>query len=319
MDEQVMNLRDIPVYPYSGLYARFAGEQEQLRESNRANRECGNAIDAAIDAAWDGMHLPPEAGAALMERFGPERLGYVLADTIQQRSNDTRFSMKNRKWAQNFPMLVSQENRWELGPKCHSAKLDGLITQLRPELEQAPELAARTEILKNIPLYQNSMQYAEGHGEAAQYAVSHEANMVCKEAIRAAIASSHDGYVLKDSGAKNVVERFGFDRIFFVLAATVRYYEWDQRISRDNINWAQTRPSFEDKGTTGRDFTQDYLVHSHPGLLDLFLKQVREQYARSREQNREESQKTSIREQLAAKPPEREASAPKPRGKEVSL
>lgn len=193
MDEKLKNMRNTPVYPYSAAYARFAGELELFRKSKQANQECGRAIDAAIDAAWDGMRLPPEAGAALMERFGPERLGYVLADTIQQRSGDARFSAKNREWARSFPMLVSTESRWELGPNSHSAKLDGLITQLRPELEQAPELAARAETLKNIPLYLNSMQYAQGHGEGTRYAASREANILCKEAIEAAIASNHDG------------------------------------------------------------------------------------------------------------------------------
>ena len=283
MDENVKNMRDIPLYPYSGAYARFAGELDQYRESRKANQECGKAIDAVFDAAWDGTRLPPEAGTALIERFGPERLGYVLADTIQQRSGDIRFSTKNREWARNYPMLVSTETRWEMGPKSHSAKLDGLITQLRPELEQVPELAARAETLKNIPLYQNSMQYAQDHGEGAQYAASHEANIACKEAVEAAIASNHDGYVLKDDGAKNVAERFGYERTFFVLASTIRHFDWDQRISRDNIEWAKSQPSFEDKVTTGRDFTQDFVVHSQPGLTNLFLNQVREQYALEQE------------------------------------
>ena len=289
MDEKLKNMRNTPVYPYSAAYARFAGELEQFRKSKQANQECGRAIDEAIDAAWDGMRLPPEAGAALMERFGPERLGYVLADTIQQRSGDARFSAKNREWARSFPMLVSTESRWELGPNSHSAKLDGLITQLRPELEQAPELAARAETLKNIPLYLNSMQYAQGHGEGTRYAASREANILCKEAIEAAIASNHDGYILKDGGAKNVVERFGYDRAFFVLASTVREKDWDQRISRDNIEWAKTQPSFEDRNASGQDITRDYIVQSQPGLTNLFLNQVREQYAL--EQERASAQK----------------------------
>ena len=94
MDEKVKNMRDIPVYPYPAAYARFAGELDQFRESKKANQECGKAIDAVIDAAWDGLRLPPDAGPALMERFGRERLGYVLADRIQQRSGDGVFRKK---------------------------------------------------------------------------------------------------------------------------------------------------------------------------------------------------------------------------------
>ena len=292
MDENTKNMRDIPVYPYSGAYARFAGELDQFRESKKANQECAKAIDAVFDAAWDGMRLPPEAGKALMERFGPERVGYVLADTIQQRGSDRRFSPKNREWARNFPMFVSQETRWESGPACHSAKLDGLMTQLRPELEQSPELAARAETLKAVPLYRNSMQYALDHGEGTQFAASHEANIACKEAVEAAIASDFDGYVLKDSGAKNVAERFGYDRTFLVLASTVRYYEWDQRMSRENVEWAKSQPSFDNRDAQGRDMSTSYAVNStgSPGLTNIFLNLVREQYALEQERTAAQEQ-----------------------------
>ena len=69
MDEKAKNMWDIPVYPHSGLYARFSGELEQYRQSRQADKECRKAIDAVFDAAWDGMRLPAEAGKSLMDRW----------------------------------------------------------------------------------------------------------------------------------------------------------------------------------------------------------------------------------------------------------
>ena len=365
MDEKAKNMRDIPVYPHSGLYARFSGELEQYRQSRQADKECRKAIDAVFDAAWDGMRLPAEAGKSLMDRFGAERMSAVLADTIQQRRGDGRFSQKNRDWAQSVPMLVPQDLRWDTPLKCHSAKLDGLITQLRPELEQCPMREERREMLQQIPIYQNTLQYAMEHNEAPQYAASHDANVACKEAMEAAIAYSFRDNVLSDAGGRQVVEQYGYDRALFVLANTVRHQEWDGRISRDNVEWAKAQPNFDDRDSMNRDVTREYVVGStgSPGLTNLLLNQIRRDYeqelsqtdaakenplrnaetlseddpnmidgiinngaresgppsAESRQENREPSKKESIRKQLAAKPPEQEKPAPKPRRREAAL
>ena len=47
------NVKDIPVYPYSGAYAQEAGETAQFRESRLADDECRRFIDIAIDIRMD--------------------------------------------------------------------------------------------------------------------------------------------------------------------------------------------------------------------------------------------------------------------------
>ena len=298
MDEKgIKNLKNIPVYPYSFLYARGNGEEKRFRESREANRECRKAIDAVFDAAWDGTRPPAEAAKSILDRFGQERVVYVLADELQQRRGDGRFSQTNQDWAQSVPMFMGAERRWDGRLNCHSAKLDGFVTMIRREADVTSIIAARTEALKAIPVYRHSIKYAAENKESVRFFASHEANIACKEAVEAAIARNFRDNRLNSDGAQQVVARFGFDRTLFVLANTVRHQEWDGRISDANREWAKTQPVFDTKDNLGRDMSADYVVDGagSPGLTSLFLDQVREAYALEQKQTREtQTQETEI-------------------------
>ncbi len=150
-------------------------------------------------------------------------------------------------------------------------------------------------IMKDIPVYKFPASYAREHDELAAYRDSNKANMACKEAIEAAICDHYHDNRLESGGVKQVVEQFGYDRVFHVLAVTVRQKDWDGRISQDNKAWAKTVPVFEDPDAWGTDRNCYFAVNSHPGLTDLFLKQVRQAYAH-------EQQKTSVRDKLKKQP-----------------
>ena len=59
--------------------------------------------------------------------------------------------------------------------------------------------------------------------------------------------------------------------MLYVLAATVRHFDYDGRISQDNKRWANTIPVYENKDGMDSDHTTQFVVCSHPGLTDLFL------------------------------------------------
>ena len=292
MDENTKNMRDIPVYPYPFLYARERGEQEQFRESARTDKACRKAIDAAISETWDGMRLSDGAAKGVLEQFGPERVAWTLADELQRRNTDRRFSRSNQAWARTMPMFMTTEMRWSESMESHPVKLNEFVSQVRQEVDMSPIVESRCKALKAIPLYQHSMEYAMQHGENAQFFASHEANSACREAIEAAIALNYRDNRLGDAGAKQVVEQYGFERTFYVLANTVRHQEWDHRISSDNIKWAKTQPECDAKSVTGEDLTQKYIVGrtGSPGLTDIFLNQVREQYALEQERTAAQEQ-----------------------------
>lgn len=130
------------------------------------------------------------------------------------------------------------------------------------------------------PIYFHSATYAHEHGELDQYRASHKSNIACKEAIEQAIADNYRDNRLGSACVQQVLQKFDSDRIFYVLANTVRQKVYDGRISHDNKTWAQTIPVCEDKDGFGYDRNVYFVVdRSHTGLMDLFLTQVRREYA----------------------------------------
>lgn len=145
----------------------------------------------------------------------------------------------------------------------------------------------------NTPIYLYPASYAHEHGELEQYRVSHKANIACRDAIDQAIADNYRDNCLSPEAVRQVVEKFGYDRVFYVLANTVRQKDHDGRISRDNKAWAKTIPVHEDKDAFGYDRNVYFVVdRSHTGLMDLFLTQARREYALSQEK------KPSVRDSL---------------------
>ena len=95
----------------------------------------------------------------------------------------------------------------------------------------------------NIPVYKQSAEYAIEHDELPVYRESFRVNMACRDALESAIHESYHDYCL-DTGkaAAQVAAQFGMERVAYVLANTVRAFDHDGRISRDNKVWAQTVP-----------------------------------------------------------------------------
>ena len=137
----------IPLYQQSGTYAREHGELDAFRASRRANVACKNAIETTIREGFDGMYLNADAKGVLAE-FGPERVAYVLAATVQAKDQDLRFSHNNRQWAQTVPMFEPMERRYEYLVDSHSAVLDGFINKARREMEQMKQPQQRKPSIK---------------------------------------------------------------------------------------------------------------------------------------------------------------------------
>ena len=156
-------------------------------------------------------------------------------------------------------------------------------------------------MMKDVPVYKYPASHAQEHDELTVYHASNKANMACKEAIEAAIRDHFRDNHLGSDAVKQVVEQFGYDRVFHVLAVTVQQKDWDGRISSDNKAWAKTVPVFENPDAWGTDRNCYLVVNSHPGLTDLFLSQARNAHA-------QEQQKSSVRDKLKKQP---ETTSPK--------
>lgn len=129
--------REYPaVYPHSADIARQNGELDLYRESNKLNRSCAQAIDAAIrDSNYTLFHYDLAAAArSVISEYGVERVQWVLAYTVQSKEWDGRFSSNNKEWAKGFDIPKPKFSGF--AAEAHPAILDGFINQLRKILQE---------------------------------------------------------------------------------------------------------------------------------------------------------------------------------------
>ena len=122
-------------------------------------------------------------------------------------------------------------------------------------------------------LYTAGLDAAKRSNQVALWRASHQANIACKKAIEERIRQEFDGMHLNSNCAKEVLEEFGFKRVNWVLANTVQEKSWDGRFRQDNKAWAQRTFIPEDAG-----HKVEFIVESHPAVLDGFISEVRQAY-----------------------------------------
>lgn len=251
----------------TALYQKMFAEQETFRDwlKDQSPEEILNhayeyTVREDILLSLEYHHLSDAQADALMKSPSP------LADVFR-----------------DFEKLETShmETIWD----CLESRADTILEEQR-----------RT--LRETPVYPYPASYAQEHGELEQYRASSKANAACKEAIEAAIREHYDGNSLDSQAAAQVVDTFGLDRTLYVLANTVQQKDWDGRISPGNKAWAKTIPIRANPDAWGTDRNTSFVVNSHPGLTNLFLSTVRQEYC----QKQEKAHKPSVRAKLQNQP-----------------
>ena len=150
---------DVPLYGNSFEYARANGEEELYRRSLQANIECRHEIEQTINKNFDGYRLNKGFERELVEKFGMERVGYVLASTVQSHDWDGRFSPETKAWAKAVAVREDMEHRRQFEVASHPAVLDGFIARIRAmeketkkEQKEMQEERYRTETARGLPV-----------------------------------------------------------------------------------------------------------------------------------------------------------------------
>ena len=157
--------------------------------------------------------------------------------------------------------------------------------------QELPEFVQQRQKIQEIqaeqktypPLYLSDLSYASEHENADAYLDSRKLNLECKQAIEASIGSHFDGYHLEQNAAADVVEAYGAERVSFVLACTVQHLRSDGRFSKGTKEWADGF-IIPENFSRGMDLNADYIVTSHPAVLDGFIGLARKEMG---EQERE--------------------------------
>ncbi len=130
---------------------------------------------------------------------------------------------------------------------------------------------------KALSVYNHSGTYAQEHGELKAYRASREANMACRDAVDDAISQHYNDSILDPKAVTEAVNAFGFERTMYVLANTIQRQYQDGRYSRSNKEWAQTVDVCDDTHSFGGDRRFDFVLRSHPGLINIFTSEARHQ------------------------------------------
>ena len=270
-----LDWRTVPIYRETGGYARVHNEMDAFRVSNKANTACASDIEKAIAQGWDGARLKDGCALPIIEKYGEARTAFILANTLQLKELDGRFSEENMAWAQTVriekePVDQPSERRFAWAVSSHPVKLDMFVRQARDEIEAIS--------IRETPVYSEPVAYAMENGEMDPYWVSYRFNKACAKELEKAIADNYDGYSLKAHAADAVLKKYGQRRTLFVLANTIQLMRDDGRVSRANIQWADTIqiPNATPDDDSNR---RHFCIHEHPGLFDMFVRMTRKEIA----------------------------------------
>ena len=138
-----------------------------------------------------------------------------------------------------------------------------------------------------IPLYHQTGEYAQAHGELDAYLDSYQENIACRDAIDDAVSSNYDcqTWTLDTKNAvRQVSGQFGFDRMLYVLAVSIQHRESDGQISLENFRWAESVHIIPDTVSWNVRINRnhDFLVGTHSGLLNMLVTTARKSYENMR-------------------------------------
>lgn len=124
-------------------------------------------------------------------------------------------------------------------------------------------------------LYPHSRAQARRNGETQMHEDSFRQNVSCARAIEQAIRDHFDesSEGLKDGCAQSVLERYGFKRVSFVLANSLKQMGCPELISEQARQWVR-RTYVPPDGKYNRYFAADTAA----SLLEAFVEQTRQAY-----------------------------------------
>ena len=96
-----------PLYLYSLKEAAEWNEKDEWRESYLENCDCARAIERAIDEHYDGQRLN-SCAQEIIDRYGFDRVNFVLAATVRQGTHDGRYSETTKNGQSVFPLWIKK-------------------------------------------------------------------------------------------------------------------------------------------------------------------------------------------------------------------
>ena len=127
----------------SGIVQMTGDLVKAYRASLDANVECRRAIEAAISSNYGDNRLDADAAVkSVLEQFSPERVRYILANTIQQKDFDGRIPQPLKEWAKSIDVCPENASRFLVdkpNPGLTALFADAFRQQTEPKKEVTSE------------------------------------------------------------------------------------------------------------------------------------------------------------------------------------
>ena len=131
-------------------------EKERDMTNLLNNIACKLSIEKGIKENYDGLRLGKDFEEDIIREHGIDRVLYVLANTVRQKSWDGRFSSENKKWAREYQIPEDTLNKCFV-VESHPAVVDGFINRIR-KMEQGKS-----------KIYFTRMEEKDDYGETVGY------------------------------------------------------------------------------------------------------------------------------------------------------
>lgn len=111
---------------------------------------------------FDGMYLQEDVAKPVIQEFGVERVLFVLANTIQWKDWDGRFSSENKAWAASYSIpsdvVLGSDRRLQFVVQSHPYVLNGFVLLARKYAKELERPSVRKALQKNRTSVQKSTQ-----------------------------------------------------------------------------------------------------------------------------------------------------------------
>ena len=186
-----------------------------------------------------------------------------------------------------------------LSEKWNMPKKEDVVSEIIEKTVPVPDNSAQD--YSDVPVYYEPFSYAKENDEVDLYRTSYRLNTECKQAIHEAIADNYDGMYLGDGAVDQVVRQYGMERVGYILANTLHHKSYDGRFSHGNKEWAEQVRTPEHNADR-MTFRTDWVVDSHPAILDGFVTMFRKELDAQKEQEQPFVKQFYVVENLQAAP-----------------
>ena len=241
-------------------------EQEKLEHGLRV--ECKEAIEKEIAEKFDGFVLPRNTAKELVEKYGRERVEYVIANTIMHKQDDEHFSQSNKEWAKSMVPYADYKTR-DLVVDSHSVSVDGLTNQYRriidPQrgIDEDRKLYEMVSATKIISTLERDDEISWNEAEKVLVLKSGEQILEGKEAFDLLFTEAAE-YVLMQSISGNVEKAKEMDVILKEAEGYAARYDVSEpeteQEENERFSVTETTDAFEEPFAVWDNEKEDYHV-----------------------------------------------------------